>query len=93
MYDIIPQNGDCPRESIAHSFFFWEQSMLSKWTIIAELGMERLTFSGHSSYKRLALFCTEKKQDDRALCRKVLIESRKCFLEFHKNQQDELLCS
>jgi hypothetical protein len=57
MYDIIPQNGDCPRESIARSLVFLGQSPLSECTIVAELGMERLTFGGHSSYKRLVLFC------------------------------------
>jgi hypothetical protein len=46
---------------------------------------------GLSNFKRLVMFCTEKEQDDRALRRKMFIETRKRFLEAHKNHQDELL--
>jgi hypothetical protein len=44
----------------------------------------------------LVAFCTEKEREDRedrALRRKMLIESRKRFLEAHRNPLDELLCS
>jgi hypothetical protein len=39
------------------------------------------------------VFCAEKEREDPALRRKLLIESRKRFLEAHKNQLDELVCS
>jgi hypothetical protein len=48
---------------------------------------------GYSSFKRLVVFFTEKGLVDRALHRKMSIESRKRFLAAHKNQPDELLCS
>jgi hypothetical protein len=44
-----------------------------------------------SNFKRLAMFCTEKELEDRAHRRKILIESRKRFLEAHKNQLDALI--
>jgi hypothetical protein len=37
------------------------------------------------------VFCTGKEREDRTLRRKMLLESRKRFLEAHKNQADELL--
>jgi hypothetical protein len=40
---------------------------------------------GYISFKRLAMFCTEKEKEDQALRRNMLIVSRKRFLEAHKN--------
>jgi hypothetical protein len=48
---------------------------------------------GSSNFERLIVFCIEKEREDRALRRKMLIESRKCILEDYNNQLDELLCS
>jgi hypothetical protein len=48
---------------------------------------------GLRNFKSLAVFCTEKEREDRALRRKMLIKSGKRFLNAHKNQLDELLCS
>jgi hypothetical protein len=45
---------------------------------------------GQSNFKRPVMLCTEKEREDRALRRKLLIESRKRFLEAHKNQLDKL---
>jgi hypothetical protein len=45
-----------------------------------------LSSIGYSSFKRLVVFCTEKYQKDLALRKKMVIESRRCFLEAHKNQ-------
>jgi hypothetical protein len=39
---------------------------------------------GYSNFKRPAVFCAEKEREDPALRRKMLIESRKCFLETQK---------
>jgi hypothetical protein len=50
----------------------------------------KLSDVGLSIFKRLVVFCIEKEQEDRALRWKVLVESRKGFLEAHKNQMDEL---
>jgi hypothetical protein len=68
-------------------------------TSFTELNMEKihlqiiLSDGSESSFKRLVVFSTEKDWEDRALRRKMLIESRKHFLEAHKNKLDELLCS
>jgi hypothetical protein len=43
---------------------------------------------GYSNYKRLVVFCTQKEREDRAFRRRMLIESRKRFLEAQKNQLD-----
>jgi hypothetical protein len=78
---------------------FLKQSPISQCNVVTELNMEKIhiqtTLSdvGYSSFKRLVVFCTEKEGEDRALPRKLLIESRKRFLEDHKNQLDELICS
>jgi hypothetical protein len=39
---------------------------------------------GYSTFKRLAVFCAGKERKDRAFRRKVLIESRKSFVEAQK---------
>jgi hypothetical protein len=39
---------------------------------------------GYSNFKRLVTFCAEGEREDRALRRKMLIESRTRFLEAHK---------
>jgi hypothetical protein len=44
-----------------------------------------------SNFKRLVVFCIEKEREDRAFRRKMFIESRKRFLEAHRNQLNELL--
>jgi hypothetical protein len=91
--NVIHQNDDCPRESIACTVVY------GTCTIVTELGMEKthlrimLSDTFHSSFKRLILFYTKKVQEDRTLCKKVLIESRKCFIEFHTNQLGNLHCS
>jgi hypothetical protein len=48
---------------------------------------------GESNFKRLVVFSTEKEREDRACSKKMLIAFRKRFLEAHKNQLDDLLCS
>jgi hypothetical protein len=47
----------------------------------------------YSNLKRLAVFCATEKWEDRTFCRKMLIESRERFLQAHRNQVYELLCS
>jgi hypothetical protein len=44
-------------------------------------------------FQEMVVFCTETEREDRAFRKKTLIESSKRFLEAHKNQLDELLCS
>jgi hypothetical protein len=41
---VIPQNGDCSRESNVHLWIL-KQSPLPKCNIIMELSMEKITFS------------------------------------------------
>jgi hypothetical protein len=40
---------------------------------------------GYSSFKRRALLCTQREREARALRWNIMIESRKRFLEAHKN--------
>jgi hypothetical protein len=42
-YDVIPQNGDCSRESNVGTSFF-KQSPLSEGNIVTELNTEKITF-------------------------------------------------
>jgi hypothetical protein len=71
--------------------------LLSKCNVVVEFNMEKihhqiilsdLSNVDQSSFKRLVGFCTENEQEDPALRRKLLIKSRKHFLEAHKNQLD-----
>jgi hypothetical protein len=86
-YDVIHQNGDCSRESNVHALVFRNKVLYQNAMSLQNSVWKRSTF------KRLVVFCTEKEREDRALRKKMLIESRKRFLEAHKNQLDEFLCS
>jgi hypothetical protein len=72
-YDVIFQNGNCPRESNVRYFGFLKRSPLSKRNFVTKLNMERIHLQimlsdvGWSSFKRLVVLCTEKEREDRAL--------------------------
>jgi hypothetical protein len=80
-YDVIPQNGDCSKESNV-------RSPLSKRNVGTKLNMEeihlkiKLSDAGESSFKRLVVFCTEKEREDRALRRKNVDRIQKIWTPY-----------
>lgn len=80
-----------------HTLVFRNKTQLNQ--IVTDLSLEKLrlhillTDVSYSSLKNLVVFCTAEVPEDRSLRNKMVIRSRKSFLEGHKNQLDELLCS
>jgi hypothetical protein len=97
-YDVIPQNGDCSRESNVRVLIF-ETKFDIKTQRRYRTQYGKYPTSDNAIRRWLKQFqetgrvLHRKEWEDRALREKMLIESRERFLEAHADQFYELLCS
>jgi hypothetical protein len=90
---VVPQNDNCSKESNIHTFIFWNKvsyqntaSLQNRKKIHLQI---KLSDTGYSNFKRLVAFCTKQELEDLAFHTKMLMKSKKLFLQAHKIQNSQ----